>query len=219
MDQSQSFRLIETLDTVEITLNHVEGQNIVSWEVIEQLFPGVKRIRNGTSVIKLQRNASQQSIEPSKLDPTDLQTHLTGASANTAIEDNVVTALDIAPRIPETAVASTDTSSSAQYYVDASSKATLFQQVVTRASRKARESEIEQRFISLLAPEVQETVRASSDIYQAFTKAIKNGDGELSEAEFRLEVSGNFQELKTLVRKNIALNEAMNVKQEELNAK
>jgi len=60
MDQTQSFRLIETLDTVEITLNHVEGQNMVSWENIEHVFPGVHRIHNGSSVIKLHRSSSQQ---------------------------------------------------------------------------------------------------------------------------------------------------------------
>ncbi|KAF9945109.1 hypothetical protein BGZ72_001648, partial [Mortierella alpina] len=154
------------------------------------------------------------SVEPSKLYPTDCQTDLTGALADTGIEDNVVSALDIAPRIPLTAVAITATSTSPLY--DASSKATLFQQVVTRASRKAREFEIEQRFISLLAPEVQETVRASSDIYQAFFKAIKNGGGELSQAEFRQEVTGSFQELKIMMAKNTALHEAMSAGQEEL---
>ncbi|KFH63131.1 hypothetical protein MVEG_11168 [Podila verticillata NRRL 6337] len=73
----------------------------------------------------------------------------------------------------------------------------------------ARESEIEQQFISLLAPEVQETVRASSDIYQTFAKVIKDGHGELSRAELRQELSGHFQELKVMLSKNSELQEAM----------
>ena len=60
MEDTQSFRLIETMDTVEITLNHVEGQNIVYWEDIEQVFPGVKRVRNGKSVVKFLRGSDQQ---------------------------------------------------------------------------------------------------------------------------------------------------------------
>jgi len=60
MDETPSFRLIETTDTIEITLNHIDGQNIVNWEDIEQAFPGVKRIRNGSSVIKFLRGSDQQ---------------------------------------------------------------------------------------------------------------------------------------------------------------
>ena len=60
MENTQSFRLIETMDTMEITLSHVDGQNIIYWEDIEQAFPGVKRVRNGTSVIKFLRGSDQQ---------------------------------------------------------------------------------------------------------------------------------------------------------------
>ncbi|KAG0282047.1 hypothetical protein BGZ97_009159, partial [Linnemannia gamsii] len=62
MEDTQSFHLIETMDTMEITLNHVDGQNIVYWKDIEQVFPGVKRVRNGKSVIKFLRRSDQQSI-------------------------------------------------------------------------------------------------------------------------------------------------------------
>lgn len=60
MEDTQSFHLIETTDTVEITLHHVEGQNIVYWEDIERTFPGVKRVHNGSSVIKFLRGSDQQ---------------------------------------------------------------------------------------------------------------------------------------------------------------
>ncbi|KAG0357402.1 hypothetical protein BGX24_006227, partial [Mortierella sp. AD032] len=92
------------------------------------------------------------------------------------------------------------------------SKATLFQQIATRAVRKARESEVEQRFISVLAPEVRKAVQASPDIYQAFAKAIKDGHEGLSRAE-------PFQKLEAMVGKNLELQEAMNAKQEAMNAK
>ncbi|KAK3819197.1 MAG: hypothetical protein J3R72DRAFT_502493 [Linnemannia gamsii] len=168
--------MVET-QYAHLSLKGGVSQNIVSWEDIEQVFPGVKRVRDGTSAIKFLRGPNQQSnnccshsvlgvvlsssvelvgIVPSKLDPIDRQTYLTGALADAAIEDIM-------------------------------------------------------RFISLLAPEVQETVQASSDIYQAFGKAIKSGDGEFSRAELGQEM--NFQELKTTMAKNMALNEAMNAKQ------
>ncbi|KAG0272308.1 hypothetical protein BGZ95_011949, partial [Linnemannia exigua] len=93
------------------------------------------------------------------------------------------------------------------------SKAILFQQIAAHASRKARESEIEQRFISLLTLEAQETVRASPDIYQAFAKAIKYGDGERIGAELRQD--RRFQKLEDMMAKNTELQEALYAKQEE----
>ncbi|KAF9536254.1 hypothetical protein EC957_011849 [Mortierella hygrophila] len=67
-----------------------------------------------------------------------------------------------------------------------------------------------------MAPGVQETVRASSDIYQAFAKAIKDSHGELSRVELSQELSGHFQKLEVMVTKNTELQEAMNAKQEEM---
>ncbi|KAF9568332.1 hypothetical protein EC968_002985 [Mortierella alpina] len=93
------------------------------------------------------------------------------------------------------------------------SKARLFQQITSRASRKAYECEVEKRFISLLPPEAQETVRSSSDIYQAFSKAISEGDRELSEAEFRQD--RRFQKLEAMMTKNAELQEALLTKHEE----
>ncbi|KAG9061903.1 hypothetical protein KI688_007054 [Linnemannia hyalina] len=237
MEDTQSFRLIETTDTVEITLNHVEGQNTVPWEDIEKVFSGVKRVHNGKSVIKFLRGSDQQSINhcsrlvqdvvlstsveptpagPSKFDPVGGQTN---APAGAPVNNRVTVAFGTTPPVPETPVSNIgliDTSSSPPSATSAASKTTSFQEVVTRASRKARQFAIEQRFISLLAPEVQETVRASSDICQAFAKAIKDGHGELSRAEFKQELSGHFQELKDLVAKNSDLQEAMYAKQEEV---
>jgi hypothetical protein len=60
MEKSQSFRLSEATDAVEITLRHVDGQNIVCWEDIEHAFPGVKRIHSGNSVIKFLRGFDSQ---------------------------------------------------------------------------------------------------------------------------------------------------------------
>ncbi|KAG0052144.1 hypothetical protein BGZ90_006575, partial [Linnemannia elongata] len=230
MEDTHSFRLIETMDTVEITLNHVDGQNIVYWEDIEQAFPGVKRVRNGNSMIKFLRGSDQQSINHCSLDvvlstsvqpvlsnPAKIDPHggRTNASAGAPVNSRVTVAFGATPPIPEMPVSDIgllDTSSSLSSATSTASKATLFQQIATRASRKARESEVEQRFISLLAPEVQETVRASSNIYQAFAKVIEDGHGELSRAEFRQELS----EMKAMMIKNSVLQEAMSAKQEEV---
>ncbi len=55
MEVTRSFRLDDTLTTAQISLYHVEGQTIVNWEDIEQVFPGVERVFNGNSVIRFSR--------------------------------------------------------------------------------------------------------------------------------------------------------------------
>ncbi|KAG0009535.1 hypothetical protein BGZ81_003334, partial [Podila clonocystis] len=185
MEDTQSFRLIESMDTLEILSASVEPT----------------------------------PADPLKFDPVGGQTDWMDTPTGAPVNDRVTVSFGVTPPIPETPVSDIghlEISSSPSSTTSAVSKATSFQQIAIRASRKARESEIEQRFISLLAPDVQETVRASSDICQAFAEAIKDGHGELSRAEFRKELSGHFQELKDLVAKNSDLQEAMCAKQEEL---
>ncbi|KAF9949923.1 hypothetical protein BGZ72_008326 [Mortierella alpina] len=216
MEETHSFHMAKTMDTMELVLTHVGGQTILSWEDIEHAFPGAKRVHDGKSVIKFQRSSSHQnpplvlevvlitSVEPTrvnraKLDATNGDENpRTNAPVDVPVEDRVLDALEIAR--PTTA--------------------TLFQQLATRASRKVRESEVEQRFISLLAPEIQETVRASSDIYQAFGKAISHGHGDLSRVELSAELNGPFfQKMEAMfTAKNRELQDAMNAKHEELQA-
>ena len=47
MDQAQLFRVTGTTEIIKIPIQHVDGQNVVYWESIEQVFPGVNCIKNG----------------------------------------------------------------------------------------------------------------------------------------------------------------------------
>lgn len=59
MEVVQSFRLIGKTDIEDIPCDQIDGQNIVYWEDIEQVFPGIQHIKNGTSVVKLLRDSNQ----------------------------------------------------------------------------------------------------------------------------------------------------------------
>ncbi|KAF9943990.1 hypothetical protein BGZ70_005175, partial [Mortierella alpina] len=221
---------------VTIPVQHVDGQAVVYWKSIEQVFSGIKGVKNGNVAIPccikyfpgvvldvvLSTSVEPVGVSPSKFDPTDRKTDLTDAPADAPVEDKVITALDVTPEtsVGNFGVFDTASSSSSSSDVDTSSNGTLFQQVVTRASRKARESEIEQRFISLLEPEVQETVRASSDVYQAFTQAMRGRNEGLSRADLKQELSGPFQKLEAvMLAKNTELQEEMYAMRKEMNAK
>jgi len=47
MEESQSFRLTGMTEIKKVPIHHVDGQNVIYWESIEQVFPGVKVIKNG----------------------------------------------------------------------------------------------------------------------------------------------------------------------------
>ncbi|KAF9584985.1 hypothetical protein BGW38_004393, partial [Lunasporangiospora selenospora] len=80
-----------------------------------------------------------------------------------------------------------------------------------QVSRKEREAEVEQRFISLLTPEVQEAVRASSNIYDYFAK-ILNGDYE------KQELNKHLQSFKAILIHNTKLQDEIHANQKEMYA-
>ncbi|KAF9945872.1 hypothetical protein BGZ72_000908, partial [Mortierella alpina] len=87
MKTTQLFRLIGTEDIVEIALRQINGQNVILWDDIEEIFPGVKRIMNGTVAINKLKDASLKRIEPHCIEhiprvPLDIILHSPGDHPN-----------------------------------------------------------------------------------------------------------------------------------------
>jgi len=51
MDATQSFRLSGTTDIDEIPCSHVNGQNVIFWEDIEDVYHGLRYIKHGSIVV------------------------------------------------------------------------------------------------------------------------------------------------------------------------
>ncbi|KAK3817450.1 MAG: hypothetical protein J3Q66DRAFT_388039 [Benniella sp.] len=66
MVTTQSFRLIgkRKPDFKDIICGQIDGENVVFWEDIEQVFPGVKYITNGNTVISMMRDSNRKRITP-----------------------------------------------------------------------------------------------------------------------------------------------------------
>ncbi|KAF9960860.1 hypothetical protein BGZ72_005696 [Mortierella alpina] len=65
MAKTQSFRIAgSTADIENIDVDSINGLNVIYWEDIEQVFPGVRLIRNGSSVVKLLRDSNRERITP-----------------------------------------------------------------------------------------------------------------------------------------------------------
>jgi hypothetical protein len=52
--------LIGKADLKDIICDQVDGENVVFWEDIEQVFPGVKYITNGNTVISMMRDSNRK---------------------------------------------------------------------------------------------------------------------------------------------------------------
>ncbi|KAF9966229.1 hypothetical protein BGZ70_002923 [Mortierella alpina] len=70
MAETQSFRAtdptarIENIDVDNIDVDNIDGQNVVFWEDIEHVFPGVQYVRNGSSAVKFLRDSNRDRIMP-----------------------------------------------------------------------------------------------------------------------------------------------------------
>ena len=58
MEEAQSFRSIGTVEIEKIPIQHLDGQNIIYWEDIDQIFPGVKYIKNDGIVVTMARDSN-----------------------------------------------------------------------------------------------------------------------------------------------------------------
>ncbi|KAF9346080.1 hypothetical protein BGX26_002441 [Mortierella sp. AD094] len=60
MEEYQAFRVADTTTGVRnIGVDNVDGQNVIYWEDIEQVFPGVQHVQNGKFVVKLLRDSNR----------------------------------------------------------------------------------------------------------------------------------------------------------------
>ena len=57
MEETQSFRSSREMDIVEIPVSYVGGQNIVYWDDINQVFPGVQYVKNGRVAINILKDS------------------------------------------------------------------------------------------------------------------------------------------------------------------
>ncbi|KAI8595993.1 hypothetical protein EDD21DRAFT_420102 [Dissophora ornata] len=64
MEEFQAFRVAGTTTVRNIEVENVDGQNIIYWEDIELLFPGVQNVQNGKSLVKFLRDSKRDRIEP-----------------------------------------------------------------------------------------------------------------------------------------------------------
>ncbi|KAF9347853.1 hypothetical protein BGX34_002844 [Mortierella sp. NVP85] len=67
MDETQLFRLTGTTVIEKIPYENIDGHNVIYWDDIEQVFPGVKHIKCKDVTVRLLRDSNQMRIEPRRI--------------------------------------------------------------------------------------------------------------------------------------------------------
>ncbi|KAF9349172.1 hypothetical protein BGX34_001986 [Mortierella sp. NVP85] len=227
MGETQHFRLAGTTNVEEIDYDHVDGHNVIYWEDIEQIFPGVKHVKNGNVSVKLLRDSNRNRIIPHciKYHPgIVLDVVLSPSSENTSAavgrDMNVIsnTTTEAIVESLEISQPSEDTPSSDDRLSTLSRSSTLpsvgafsslkrsrtsmsFKQIATLARQDSTESKLEQLLVSSLPSELQVQVRASTNVRDSLIQAAKNGQVQQSNEQLVVclqELSGNVMEIKNM---------------------
>ena len=68
MDETQHFRLAGTTAVEKIDYDHVDGHNVIYWEDIELVFPGVKYVKCNDVTVKPLRDSNRNRYDRHRLD-------------------------------------------------------------------------------------------------------------------------------------------------------
>ncbi|KAI8358916.1 hypothetical protein B0O80DRAFT_526665 [Mortierella sp. GBAus27b] len=174
MEATQSFRLAGTTDVLEIPCDQVDGQNVIYWDEITDIFPGAQYIKNGNIIVKKIRESISDRNKPQHIKHypgvvLDVVLFASGAPS----KSDAVSSQAVHSRIPGSCTTPHVNGSVVEDLQVTTSRDGG--QVVQFTQRTALESTFEQRLVSFLPPDVQTQVLASSDVHECVVQAIKNG--------------------------------------------
>ncbi|KAF9349938.1 hypothetical protein BGX34_001492, partial [Mortierella sp. NVP85] len=149
MVTTQSFRLAGKPGLKDIICDQVDGENVVFWEDIEQVFPGVKYITNGNTVIGLMRDSNRKRITPQCIK------HYPGVVLDVVLSTTASDGL-LEPSLGDSSVTLTEGSS-------------------TLAMTMNLDLEMVQRLASSLTPKVQAQLKSTTNGCEVITQAVKEG--------------------------------------------
>ncbi|KAI8358913.1 hypothetical protein B0O80DRAFT_258581 [Mortierella sp. GBAus27b] len=207
MEVTQSFRLAGTTDTLEISCDQDDGQNVIYWTDILDAFPGVQYVKNGNLLVKRLKDFTPDENKPQRIK------HYPGVVLDVVLSDSTAsdptTSATAYSKQPAICDQPSDPSRTAtDPLVDdnvaenlQATESNIDRQTIKDAQRNALESTFEQRLVSFLPPEIQTQVLASSDVHGSIVQAIENG--KVDPLQERLVAC--FQALKDEMVRNVEL--------------
>ncbi|KAF9343355.1 hypothetical protein BGX34_006865, partial [Mortierella sp. NVP85] len=212
----------------KIDIHHVDGHNVIFWQDIKEVFPGIQHVKCNGVIFKRLRDSNHQRINPEYimyhpgvvLDVvlSSFDENLsTSAGLNKDI-DNASTDKDVIKDLQTEQEPENITSSDDRTYTPSrattlrpmsalsglkkgSSASLLFKQIENLAQKSSMESEIEQQLVLSLPSNLQVQVRSSSNAREALIQAVKNGQVQLPNDQliaYLQELGSNVMEIKNM---------------------
>ncbi|KAG0221088.1 hypothetical protein BGX31_010196 [Mortierella sp. GBA43] len=151
---TQSFRLDGGTQVVNIACDQDDGQNVIYWHDIVDIFPGIQHVKNGDVAIKRLKTLV-----------------ITGKT----IDENTSSTPVGEGRVVLDVILSTSTAVLPDSLLEEDSGALQSKEMALLTPNKARGSVFEHRLISSLPPDIQAQVLASSDVHGSIVQAIHSG--------------------------------------------
>ncbi|KAG0213799.1 hypothetical protein BGX31_001212, partial [Mortierella sp. GBA43] len=204
MDTTQTFRLAGSTQVLEIPCDQDDDQNVIYWDDILDVFPGVLYVKNGSMVVKRLRDSDPNSCKPRRIKHhpgVTLDVVLSNSTGNGSTIDNrsdspsnVSTADDT---VNSQRIATTITPApNNDPYVETSPNCSLPPgphlnaetyspspsscPIVEVGQTRSLESDIDQRLLTLMPPETRAQLEALWDMYNSFLRAVQDGQIEHS---------------------------------------
>ncbi|KAF9363947.1 hypothetical protein BGX34_002927 [Mortierella sp. NVP85] len=200
MDATQSFRLSGTTDVKEIPCDQADGQNVIFWEDIKEVFPEIQYVSCGNVVVKKLRNSEQKRIDPPCIKHypgvvLDVIAHMTPSStgqmddppqahADFSAPGDVVERRQV-PHLPDTSSVGDNLRTISHppmpsqiplYGTRTSPMARLtFKQVVQLAQKKFVHANVEQQMIPSIPFDVQAQANNPEDTHNALVWVVNHG--------------------------------------------
>ncbi|KAF9963988.1 hypothetical protein BGZ70_007073 [Mortierella alpina] len=211
MNKTQEFCLIGTKDVLTIPVQLVDGQNVISWETIEQVFPGVKCVKNGDDpvprFIKYEPDAVLHVVLSSGPECVRIDSSLGAPS------ENSTAALSSVPTVGGTnarADCSSGPSDKHKLVEDLGVASALSETTIRDIGTFSSSADV-----SVLPASSPPTVKVSPKNVLSFRQVVRLASQKAQESDGQV----NLQDLNAKMERMIRLQEAFDVKQAAFDAK
>ncbi|KAI8358930.1 hypothetical protein B0O80DRAFT_423936 [Mortierella sp. GBAus27b] len=176
MDAIQSFRLAGSTDILDIPCDQEDGQNVIFWREITDVFPGAQFIKNGNTVVKKNWKSGADGSKPHHIN------HYPGVILDVVLIAPAASDSAAAPAMQSKMSATNDPTShptdSIMDSVVGDLQVTIpdsAKQVSILAPKTTHESGFEQRLMTSLPSDIQAQILVSSDKHGSIVQAIQDG--------------------------------------------
>ncbi|KAF9990533.1 hypothetical protein BGZ75_001406 [Mortierella antarctica] len=208
MGETQSFRIAGSTAHIEnIDIDTINGQDVIFWEDIKQVFPGIQHLRNGSSVVKLLRDSDQNRITPHCIK------HHPKVVLDVVVSSAAVDHVTVDPTLATSSLVSVNAPTADPLVSPLADESLVITESTVVEALQVASAPAEAVTIDNLASTVPTTLQAASKTALSFRQVVQlvSKKTQVSDSQIHL------QKLDAKMDRMIKLQEDFDAKQEEFN--